>query len=252
MAKAKQVGEATQDNAEIRAQIKAHILGAENEHWELSRLLATAYGAAMYTGWGYASWKEYVEKELDFAQRKAEYHLSVGKWFAELPPKAQDWAQKLGFSKCRLITGIVKAENIAEWRQRLDGKSFREIEALMKGERERGDGDGDGDTGGDADGETDPNKAKNWSCKLFPAQLRNVEQAVGIAQGMAESDKKGHALDLICTDFLATNGGIETVQDYLQKVEKATGVSLVAYDRSEDAVVYGARLIQELREKKTA
>jgi len=247
MAKGKAVGEGTEKHADVRAKIKEKIVGAENEHWDLSQLLYEAYDGAMYTSWGFASWKEYVEKELDFAQRNAEYHLSVGKWFITLPKNAQDWAKKLGFSKCRLITGVVKAENIAEWKQKLDGKSFREIDDMMKGERS----DDGGGSSGDAD-DADPNKAKNKSFKLFPAQMENVDRAIAVAQGMAESDKPGHALDLICTDFLATNGGIETVQDYLKKVEKATGVRLVAYDDGEDAVVYGGKLIQELRDRKSA
>lgn len=247
MAKGKKVGEASSEHADIREKIKAHITGAEDEHWALSTLLWECYDAAMYTTWGFASWKEYVEKELDFQQRKAEYHTSVGKWFKNMPPNAQDWARGLGFSKVRLITGIVTPENIAEWRQKLDGKSFREIEDMMKGAR-----DESGGKSKDGDDDESENKLKNVNLKFFPEQHVNFTRATDIAKGMAESDKISHAVDLICTDFLATNGGIETVQDYLKKVEKATGVRLVGYDPAEDAVVYGGKLIQELRDRKTA
>lgn len=245
------VGAASEVHADIRAQIKAHIASAEEESWALATLLHSAYEEAMYTGWGFASWKEYVEKELDFQQRKAEYLLAVGKWFSRMPQNAQEWARGLGFSKVRLITGIVTPENVAEWRRKLDGKTFREIDDMMKGARD-GDGDAGAGDGGDGDGGTDPNKLKNVNLKFFPEQYENWSRAIEVAKGMAESDKVSHAADLICTDFLATNGGIETVQDYLKKVEKATGVRIVAYDPTEDAVVYGGKLIEELRNRKSA
>jgi len=65
---------------------------------------------------------------------------------------------------------------------------------------------------------------------------------------MADSEKPGHALDLICTDYLATNGAIDTVKEYLAKVEKQTGIRIMGYDMKNDVVVYGAELLDELEE----
>jgi len=243
MAKGKKVGEVENEGTEIREKIKGHITGVETEHWALSSLLWEVYSGTMYTGWGFSSWKEYVEKELDFQLRKAEYHTAVGKWFSRMPSAAQEWARGLGFSKVRLLTGIVTPENIAEWKGKIEGKSFLEIQAIIKGGGE----EDDGDTG---ESKGKENKLKNVNLKQFPEQHANFIAATDIAKGMAESDKISHAVDLIMTDFLATNGGIETVQDYLKKVEKATGVRLVGYDPSENAVVYGGALIHELRQLK--
>ncbi len=229
---------------EIRKKLVESRNNLEAQYWEFSDLLFEAFDGALYKAWGFSNWKEYVENELDFKMRKVEQLISTAKWFRRMPQKVQDWARAIGPSKLRLILTSVTPENAAEWKKRIEGKSFREIEDIVR------DSDSGGNGGGsDPDETEDPNKAKTMSFKLFPKQHKNVEQAVSVAKGMAESEKPGHALDLICTDFLASNGGIETVQDYLKRIEKATGVRIIAYDMSEDAVVFGGMLLDELDKK---
>lgn len=221
----------------------------ENKTWEFADLLFQTFDGALYKAWGYATWKDYVEKELDFGMRNVEHYVSAARWMRRMPEKVQEWARKIGPSKIRLIVTSVTPENAAEWRKKIEGKSFREIEEMVRDKASSG---GKGKGKEDDDDNEDPNKAKNMSFKLFPKQHKNVQQAVDVAKGMAESDKPGHALDLIATDFLASNGGIETVQDYLKRVESATGLRLIGYDMAEKAVVFGGKLIDEMNKKNAA
>ena len=100
--------------------------------------------------------------------------------------------------------------------------------------------DGDGD---------DVDKPSSLSFKLFPLQKKNVDTALEKAQEISGSDKSGNLLDLICTDYLATNAGVDSVQDMLRKQEKNLGVRLVAYDEEHKSVIYGSDLIRELEEE---
>ena len=51
-------------------------------------------------------------------------------------------------------------------------------------------------------------------------QLANVEAAISKAKEDADSDKDGHALDLICTSYLSLNPGERSMADFLASYEK--------------------------------
>src|SRR5690606_24084108 len=91
--------------------------------------------------------------------------------------------------------------------------------------------------GGSAEPKETKEKPTRKAFSLFQPQLENVDRAIEVAKEMANTDKEGHALDMICVDFLATNNGVADLTGYLKKIEKATGVLLVAYDEKEDMVV---------------
>jgi len=236
-------GEDTGQHAEIREKVKVLRAQAEETYWELSAALNEVYQGSLYQAWGFDKWADYVEKELDFTTRKSQYLIGIQEWFGKMPPNVQKWVRELGWSKAKELVGVVTAENAAEWKKKIEGKSVREIIEMIKGAKRDGE-DGGGDGGGEGAEET----SKKMSFTLFPAQFENVERALEKAKKMAESEKPGHALDMICTDFLTNNGGTDTVKEYLAKVEKHTGVRIVGYDTKNDVVVYGSELLDELAE----
>lgn len=211
--------------------------------WEMSEALYKVYQEGLYVDWGYGSFREYVEVELDFALRKAQYLVSIQEWFHKMPQAVKDWVREIGWTKAKELVGVVSAENFEEWRERLEGKSYREIvEILKSGADEEPQGDDDGDEGSKKKDE----KLLKKVFALYPAQAENVQAALELAKEMAKSDKDGHALDLICTEFLSTNAGAPSVEDYLKKVERIVGVRIVALDVENDLVVYGGDVLDEL------
>lgn len=232
----------TGQHAEIREKVRALRSQAEETYWELSTVMHEVYQNSLYQAWGFDKWHDYVEQELDFTPRKAQYLIGIQDWFGKMPPNVQKWVRELGWSKAKELVGVVTAQNAAEWKKKIEGKSVREIIDMVKGSKVKGEGDG-GEPGEGAE-ET----SKKMSFTLFPAQFENVERAVEKAKKMADSEKPGHAIDLICTDFLATNGAIDSVKDYLAKVEKQTGVGIVGYDLKNDVLVYGAATLDRLAE----
>lgn len=236
---------------ELRKEILDLKNKVEEDYWELSVKLHQVYRDSLFMAWGFQAWKDYVEKELDFKIRKAQYLVGIQEWFGAMAPKVQEWIRELGWTKARMLISVVTNDNAEEWKKRLKGKTAVEVlEELQRGRGGDGSEDDEGEDGEGGDGEgkvkKQKEKPKKKSFSLFPAQEENVDAALEHAKKAAETDKDGHALDLICTDYLATNVGITSLNDYLSKVEKHVGVQLVAWDRGKSAVVYGGELLDEL------
>lgn len=230
---------------EIREAVQDARRKAEESYWDLSVLLHDVHQNSYYVAWGHASWVDYIECELDMQKRKAQYLVSIQDWFGRMPPHIQQWVRSLGWTKAKELVGIVDEENADEWREKLDGLSFRDMMDVLKGRSEEPDEEVEA---GPAVTEQD-DKPISMKFKLFAEQHDNVSRALERAKDMADSEKDGHALDLICTDFLSTNGGIVSVSDYLSKVEKAMGIRIIGFDPNEDSIVFGAETLDSLVEE---
>lgn len=247
-------------NEELRQQILDLKVKVEEDYWDLSVAMHKVYSKSLFMEWGFQAWRDYVEKELDFKIRKAQYLVGIQEWFGAMAPNVQEWVRKLGWTKARMLISVVNNDNAESWRKRLEGKSA--VEVLEEIQRGKGPSAGDGDDNTDNSFAASPGtgtapapideKPKKRSFSLFSAQDENVAAALEHAKKAAESDKDGHALDLICTDYLATNIPIASREDYLAKVEKHIGLRLVAFDAEKNAVVYGLELLDELDKQQTA
>lgn len=247
------------DHEAVRARVRDLRTRVEQDGWELSEALFEVHRAALYQVWGFASWKDYVEKELEFRQRKADYFVSTQAWVRLFAPDFVQWVRAMGLSKARLMCNRVLPETAATWRARLDGKTYREMEMLLSGQDPDDDGsDGDGD-GGDGEGSEGGSgaggeKAEAVRFMLYPAQKSNVMLAVERAKVQAQTDVDGHALDLICTDFLAGSGHFRTTAEHLANVERALGVRLVAFagtatEAGKRSIVYGSDFMNDLMDE---
>lgn len=216
---------------------------ADESYWELAVVMEEIYTNNIYrTSWGYESWPEYVEKELDMHRRKGQYLVQLQLWFKTLPPNVQKWVRGIGWTKARLLVGVVTAENATEWRKKIEGKTAQEITDMMQGAKK---GNEVGDSSESATKEKEPTEKMSFSL-IVPFQRDNVNAALEKAKDEAQSDKTGHLLDLICTDYLSTNAAIKDRNDYLQHVEKSVGLTLLAYDESAGEIIYGADLVERL------
>ena len=229
---------------DVRRTILALRDKADESYWELAIALEECYEKAYYTAWGFARWQDYVEEELDWHIRKAQYLVRLQQWFNKMPDNIQKWVQGLGWTKARLLMNVVTVENAGEWRNKVAGKTVSEIEKLLKAERQLTGGGEGSDAGGESGGPEEKPTKKSFS--LFPAQMANVNQAIEKAGEVAESDKEGHCLDLICTDYLAGNAGVDDFKSYFEAIERATGLAVVAYSRSDDALVFGGDFVDEM------
>lgn len=229
---------------EVRQRVKDLRSKVEEDNWELSAAIHVVYANSYYTAWGFQSFREYVEQELDFQMRKAQYLVAIQDWFGKMKPSVQKWIREMGWTKAKELVGVITEENAAEWKKKLAGKSYKELMSVLKSDESGGD---EGDTGESGSGTDDDERPTMKRFSLFPAQAENVENALAKAKEMAKSEKDGHCLDMICVDFLATNGSIGELDDYLKKIEKITGIKLVAC-HDDGTVVFGMDTLDKLAE----
>jgi hypothetical protein len=241
------------EHQEIRQKVLDIRGRLEAMNWEMAEALHAIYDKSLYLSWGYATWREYVAGELDFRLRKAQYFLAAREWFNKLPKTMRNFFEQYGWTIIRELVAVVTPENAAEWKQKIEGKSRREIIALVTGAQkfyEAGDDENEEKDAGDGTAKSKQpkteEKAISWTARLYPAQQHNVDMAVEKAMDLAGTDNKGHAIDLICTEYLAMNAGTMNIKEYLAKVERSSGVRLVALDPKADDVVYGAELLDTL------
>jgi hypothetical protein len=214
------------------------------EYWDLSEMLHSIYTNSYYIAWGFGSWRDYVVSELDFQTRKAHYLVSVYDQARTLSDDGIELLKRIGWSKAKEIVHLLTPENIHEWKQRLEGLSLREVIELVQG---RKDTDDTKESKEKKDKDTsDREKPTLMRFSVYPAQGENINMALERAMEMGATDKAGHALDLIATEFLATNAGNVTLKDYLQRVERSAGVRLVALDPKKDVIVFGDELLDQI------
>lgn len=233
-----------EDNPELRRKINDLRKTMEENSWELAFAMNEVHETGVYQAWGYKTWKDYVEVELDFAIRKAQYLIGIAQWFGQLNAGVRDWVKKLGWTKAKELTGRVTNENSAEWKKKVEGQSVSQIQKMLKESADDG-GDEGGDSSSSSSGD-DKEKAKKKNFKLFGDQMENVNAALEKASELSGSDKEGHNLDMICVEFLGANAASEDVGAYLKKVESVTGIKLIGYDPKKKAVVYGEGTLDEL------
>lgn len=226
------------EHAEIRAQVLDLLDKSDQDAWALAAALVQVNREGLYHGWGFTSWREYVEKELDFHIRKAQQLIKTEEWLCTLPKNVQAWFRSLTYTKARLLTNIVTPENAKEWQVKIEGRTVMEIDKILHDDAVEKREDPEG-AGADAGTERQP----KLGFVVSPPQRANIMRALEVCAKAAgcdtTKDRMGYLLDLICTEYLATNGFLATVQEYLANVEAVIGLQLVAYDQKKDEIVYG-------------
>lgn len=242
-------GENTGDGVDEHSDLRRTILSlrekADEDYWALGIALCEAYDKSYYRGWGFDSWKEYVEQELDIHLRKAQYLVKLQEWFSSMTPAIQKWMRSLGWTKARMLMSVVTQENAQEWKRMVEGKTVMQIEAMLSASRETG------DSGGTGDGVEAAAQSKTLSIKgMHPEMLDLWERACAHAMEVGETEKPCQALNLICIDYLASTTNILTKEDQLKKMEKQLGLKLIAIREEDDAVVYGGDYLDAQEEVK--
>lgn len=236
--------ELSNEHAEIRRQALSLRDRSANAYWDISVVLHQIFHESLYHGWGFESFQEYVEKELDWCLAKGKQLVNLQDWFDKISDeRIKKWMQSLGYAKARILKNVVTLENADEWRNRVDGKTLVEIQAMLRDAREE-----DVDTSGDGE-ENSVEKASNFTVKVFPKQRENLVRAFDLGKDISGSEKDGHVADLIATEFLSTHNGIDNVQEYLRSVERICGVNIIAYDSAGEKMIFGSGFIQELEKR---
>lgn len=184
---------------------------------EFGAILWNVKNFEAYVEWGYETFAEYVNNELDFRERKAHYLSSIWDKIKELDINPAD-LEGVPWSKMAVVSSVMDHGNYEEWLTKARELSRPELKQEVKEER----------TGEEQE------ESHRLQFTLMGDQYDNVEEALDVAEDIAQSDKQGHLLDLICTEFLASNLG-ETSQDLqwvIGHVARNFDVNIIAADDS--------------------
>jgi hypothetical protein len=220
------------------------------DYWELSIVLSDIYNNDRYRSWGFDSWKDYVDKELDFTIRKAQYMVKIQSWFDTLTPAMQEFFRSLGWVKCRMLMPVVVKENAKSWKKKIEGKTLKEIEGIIKGNKvDISSGGSSGESSGESISPSDSLVRRSFS--LYTGQDEVVTNAINRAKDIGETDKDGHALSLVCMDYLASSTDLIDMTSLFKHMEDITGLRIVAFktvDGDRDEIVFGSEYLDVAEE----
>jgi len=197
---------------------------AEIIHWVWSTPIdGDPLRACVCVSWGYANYTEWAEEELGIHRRKTErlkgiwdhLHVTLG---GKIDRKTQRRLVALGWTKVRELIRVIDENNIDPWVEMAEHLNYQELcvavrQALEEQEKAAVTGAVDPKADEDEDDEEfkgaspppDVDRLREFRVYLYPEQRANIKLALDRAKELAHSDKSGHCLDLICTDFLGTN-----------------------------------------------
>lgn len=242
------------EKTRIREEAKSLVLSRENVDRALAAILYLIKDCRLWKDYGHGSWDSYINNELDFSLRKADYFCHIwGKIEAPYPGLLDKILPVLGWSKTKELAGVVNPDNVDELLEKIVGGKLKLVEVVElvrrmmpkeEGEEIREVTDVD-DTG----------LPKTFKVTLAFEAYQNVMQAIVLSSKLAESQNKGQCLDLICTDFLASNtfadGDTKGVVKFLAKFEnQIEGMKIILVDTKERAVIYGKKTIDEFTSSK--
>ena len=205
----------------------------------------------IYTAWGYASFYDYASEELGLQRKKAKTLANIWHTIVEknIAPKLQKRLMKLGWTKTRELIRVINESNAVQWIEMAEQTNHPDLCANIQRALEKAKQQAAID-GTEPEEEPPPpeegDKMVSMSMPLYPDQKANVELALKRAAELANSPwhKKCHHLDLICTNFLATNdfkfaNDPDMKWKMLANMEQHLGVRLVAVDPVQKRIVYG-------------
>lgn len=259
----------------IRKRARALVKSIDQGYMELAEILHTVWStpingerhnACVTVAWGYDGYVQWAEEELGLHKRKAErlkaiwhhLHVTLG---GKLDRRTQKKIIALGWTKVRDLIRVIDADNAEQWVEMAEHLNHSELCAAIRQalkDQEKHDqaaavgvaDDPDDEDFKGANPPDDIDRFKHLKFSLTPEQKANIEMAIERAKQLANSDKPGHCLDLICTDFLATND-FRRKDDplrhlkFLAKFERLMGKRLVVIDAQTWLIEYGTDALEK-------
>lgn len=238
------------DTEVVGGEYRERVLTLKNRishcYWELAETLKVIYDKALYQQWGHTSWNGYVEDELDFNIRKAQYLVRIVDKSSQLPEEAQSFLQEAGWTKAKELVNVVTPENWETWKARTEGRSVREIQNEIAGQKDEA--EEPAEESAEASVQKERERFIRHTISLSEEQNEVFEQAVEHAKEAGRTDKLPRAVELIAISYVNTEIGPEddATKAMIERLEKLTGLSLCAYDHEEGEWLHGYDFLEAL------
>ena len=243
---------------------------AELIHWVWSTPIdGDPMKACVCVAWGYQNYTQWAEEELGLHKRKTErlkaiwdhLHITLG---GKLERKTQRRLIALGWTKVRELTRVIDETNIEPWIEMAEHLNYQELcvavrQALEEHEKNavtdavNPDAEEEEEEFKGAAPPPDIGRFREFRVYLTPEQKANIHLALDRAKELAASERNGHCLDLICTDFLGTNdfrkaNDPDTALRFLAKFETHMDKRLVIINPHTWEIEYGMDTLSKAAE----
>lgn len=266
-------------STKIRRRARVLVKSIDQGYMELAEIIHSVWAtpingerqnACVCVSWGYDTYKQWAAEELGLHPRKVErlkaiwHHLHVT-LEGQLDRTTRKEIIALGWTKVRELVRVIDGKNAKQWVEMAEQLNHDELcEAIRHAlkDQEKHDqaaavGAVDDDDDEDFQGPpppSDPDRHRKVRFKLTPDENANVELALERAQQLAQTRKPmppGALLDLIATDFLATNdfrkaNDPENHLRFLAKFERLMGRRLVVIDPERWVIEYGMDALEQV------
>ncbi|HUU58435.1 MAG TPA: hypothetical protein VMZ50_02730, partial [Phycisphaerae bacterium] len=217
------------------ARAKTLVEVASRTYIELGKVLAEIAREGYYRhekdkkGQEYATFEQYAEDCLGVKGRKARYLISINERLVEGAGVQQEMLQRIGWSNASQVARLPQEvlddpKKVEKWIAKAEKTKHRDLEAEVNDERNKV---------AEAKGETSTLRAETLRREtfwLFEAQHQNVVEALKLAGRLTGSEKRGHWLDCMATDFLAgrVDEGAAKLTHILKACERVFQCKIVA------------------------
>ncbi len=236
---------------DLRTRVQDLVRDLASTTWEVAAIVHRLWDAANhFHRWGYSSRNEWLELDLGLAPRKAEQLRRMYEYFTietTLPFPLDQRLRKLDWTKARSLVGHVNADNAQEFIEKAETATRDELGAWVQQRT-------NASSNGFAASQECPGEffrpfriALADSSNDDASQYKTVRAALQRAKELSGSNKDGHNLTLISTDFLATNSFGQKDDPnmrarYLARIEIALGVRLIAIDVKTGEIIHNRQL----------
>lgn len=229
----------------------------EDSYFEIAGLLYIIYNKRLFYKWGYHSFEEYVNEELSFGRRKADYLRDIWYYFGvEVGDSVVlHKVAGLGWTKVKELVGVVTPKNVDDWVElggRLNTIQLKNEVRIYKARRKIGEGSssGSGSTPISVEEMETHEPTFRMNFMLYEEQFRNIQDALEKAGELGKSSVKSNQLSLMALSFLSSIGfkgssskRKEYISKYFKTIADNMDVDLVVVDRKTNKILLGEELI---------
>lgn len=177
----------------VRKEILAVRDQIEHGFVDYARLLAEAHEKEFFRKWGFETFDEYCIDELDTHYRKAMYMVDIWRTVETLKLNAKEVAD-LGWTKMKDLATVINKKNAASWMKKAAKMSTRELTEAVKKVRRK-----------DVKGKDLP-VITTMTLRLGQSEAEIINEALGQAKKLCESENEVVALEMICQDWMMERG----------------------------------------------
>jgi len=207
-----------EERDKIRARIKELKKVISTQYVEMGEHLSKVLEERLFIDFGFSKFGEYVDKEIDFKQRKAMYLVAIfRKFVVELGLKSEEF-NDIDWSKMAQLCRVVNRENYKEWFEKARKIGIKDLTTAIRVEL------------GDEDEDDAEQGLHKLIIHLFEPQLDVVNQAFKKAERVQGTNKRNVLLECICMSYLTDeiNTEDEALRWYLAHLARSYRVNITA------------------------